>query len=93
MLRQEWGLMPSVLGDVEGLMMSDATNIDILAKRPEVTFQNGEFRTRDAPRDHTLLHSFGWMNGGRRKTDVDAGRYFVSAIVSAVQAAEFLPAI
>src|SRR5579859_7842545 len=65
MLRQESGLMPSVLGEVGGLMMVTPRTLTS-SQYTGVTFQNGEFRMV-TPSTRTLVHSYGWMNGGRRK--------------------------
>src|SRR5271154_5491139 len=64
-LRQESGLMPSVLGDVVGLEMVTPRTLTF-SQNTGVMFQNGEFKIV-TPSTSTLLHSFGWMNGGRRK--------------------------
>src|SRR6267154_2063745 len=79
MLRQESGLMPSVLGDVEGLMIVTPRTLTF-SQKTGVTFQNGEFRIV-TPSTSTLLHSFGWINAGRRKP-ISSSRYFASTIVS-----------
>src|ERR1017187_1191089 len=82
MLRQGLGLMPSVLGDVEGLMIVTPRTLTS-SQNTGVTFQNGEFRIV-TPSTSTLEHSFGWINAGRRKP-ISSSRYFVSAMVSALR--------
>src|SRR5580704_18054182 len=80
MLRQESGLMQSVFGDVAGLVIVTPRMLT-LSQKTGVTFQNGELRIV-TPSTSTLLHSLGWIKGGRKKP-TSSRWYFVSAIVSA----------